>query len=140
MLAEERRVADVHQQAEHPRHADADVAGLLDAPVQQQQREEIRAQREGKPRAKMHPDDMRGLGLANGDRIEMGNERGTIRLAAETFPGIQRGVVVVEGIHPNDDYEDGAGINTLTSAQRIAPYGGAAFHDNHVWIRRLPPA
>ncbi|HRD76454.1 MAG TPA: molybdopterin-dependent oxidoreductase [Hyphomicrobiaceae bacterium] len=92
--------------------------------------------REGKPRAKMHPEDMRALGIADGERIEMGNERGTIGLTAEVFAGLQRGVVVVEGIHPNEDFEGGRGINTLTSADRIAPFGGAAFHDNHVWIRR----
>ena len=36
---------------------------------------------------------------------------------------------------PNEDYPDGVGINTLTSAEPVAPYGGAAFHDNHVWIK-----
>ena len=45
------------------------------------------------------------------------------------------GVVIVEAIPPNSDFEDGEGINTLTSAVIPAPYGGAAFHDNHVWIR-----
>jgi hypothetical protein len=44
-------------------------------------------------------------------------------------------VVVVEAIPPNDDFEGGEGLNTLTSAKRIAPFGGAAFHDNHVWIK-----
>jgi len=37
---------------------------------------------------------------------------------------------------PNAAYPDGRGINTLTGADPIAPYGGAAFHDNKVWIRR----
>ena len=27
------------------------------------------------------------------------------------------------------------GVNTVTGADSIAPYGGAAFHDNRVWIR-----
>jgi hypothetical protein len=27
------------------------------------------------------------------------------------------------------------GINTLTGADAVAPFGGAAFHDNKVWIR-----
>jgi hypothetical protein len=65
----------------------------------------------------------------------MGNERGEIMLAAEAFPGVQRGVVIVESIPPNDQFEGGEGINTLTSADQGAPYGGAPFHDNHVWIR-----
>ncbi len=91
--------------------------------------------REGKPRAKMHPDDMVALGLANDQPIRMGNERGEIGLWAESFPGVQRGVVIVEGIAPNAQFTDGEGINTLTSAVQGAPYGGAPFHDNHVWIR-----
>jgi anaerobic selenocysteine-containing dehydrogenase len=91
--------------------------------------------REGRPRAKINPGDLASLGLRDGDRIRMGNERGEIVLHAEAFPGIQPGVVVVEAIPPNDDFEGGEGLNTLTSAKRIAPFGGAAFHDNHVWIK-----
>ncbi len=92
-------------------------------------------QREGHPRAKMHPADLAALGLADGQKIVMGNERGEIRLHAEAFDGLQRGVVIVESIPPNDDFEGGEGLNTLTSATRIAPFGGVAFHDNHVWIK-----
>jgi anaerobic selenocysteine-containing dehydrogenase len=92
-------------------------------------------QREGRPRAKMHPDDMAGLGIADGQAIRMGNRRGEIGLLAESFSGLQRGVVIVESIPPNEQFEGEAGLNTLTSADRIAPFGGAAFHDNHVWIR-----
>ena len=92
-------------------------------------------QREGRPRAKIHPEDLASLGIADGDRIRMGNKRGEIGLHAEAFAGVQRGVVIVESIPPNEDFEGGAGLNTLTSAERIAPFGGVAFHDNHVWIR-----
>ena len=90
--------------------------------------------REGKPRVKMHPEDMAALSISDGQRVRVGNERGKITLQAEAFPGIQRGVVIVESIPPNDDFEGGEGLNTLTSAKRIAPFGGAAFHDNHVWV------
>ncbi len=89
----------------------------------------------GKPRAKLHPDDLKCLGLTDGAKIRMGNERGEIRLHAESFPGVRRGVVIVESIAPNADFENGEGINTLTSADQGAPYGGAPFHDNHVWIK-----
>jgi hypothetical protein len=43
--------------------------------------------------------------------------------------------VIAESIWPNSAYEDGCGINSLTGADAIAPYGGAAFHDNKVWVR-----
>ena len=93
-------------------------------------------EREGRPTALIHVQDMARLGLADGDAIRMGNERGEIGLWAKRFDGVKPGVVIVEGISPNKDYPGGVGINTLTSAEPVAPYGGAAFHDNHVWIAR----
>jgi len=90
---------------------------------------------EGRPRVKMHPEDMVPLGLADGQRVRMGNERGEIRLHVESFPGITRGVVIVESIAPNELFENEDGINVLTGADQVAPFGGVAFHDNHVWIK-----
>ena len=43
----------------------------------------------GPPRVKVHPDDLARLGVADGARVRMGNERGEIILAAEAFPGVQ---------------------------------------------------
>jgi anaerobic selenocysteine-containing dehydrogenase len=65
----------------------------------------------------------------------IGNTRGQVRLHARLFEGVRRGVLIAESIWPNDAYPDGKGINTVTGADAIAPYGGAAFHDNKVWIR-----
>lgn len=97
-----------------------------------------RAKEKG-PRAKIHPDDLAALGLADGEEIRLVNERGAVRLRAEAFDGLRRGVVVVEGIHPNSAHPDGRGINTLTGADQPAPYGGVAFHDGHVRIERWNP-
>ena len=91
--------------------------------------------REGRPRAKINPADLTKLGIADGDKIRMGNTRGEILLHAEAFEGVQPGVVIVEAIPPNSQFEGGEGINTLTSAFQAAPFGGAAFHDNHCWIK-----
>ena len=91
--------------------------------------------REGRPRAKINPVDLVRLGLADGQKIRMGNGRGEILLHAERFEGVQPGVVIVEAIPPNSDFENGEGINTLTSADQGAPFGGPAFHDNHCWIK-----
>ncbi len=90
---------------------------------------------EGLPRAKMHPDDLAALGLRDGQKVRMGNQRGEIRIHVEAFPGVQRGVVIVESIAPNDLFENEDGINVLTGAEQVAPFGGAAFHDNHVWVQ-----
>jgi len=94
-------------------------------------------QREGVPTVMIHPDDLRDLGVRSGDKVRVGNERGTIAIQAEAFDGLQRGVVIAESIPPNEQFEDEAGLNTLTSADQVAPYGGAAFHDNHVWIEKV---
>ena len=48
---------------------------------------------------------------------------------------VRRGVLIAEGIWPNADHLDGEGINMLTGSDPCAPYGGAAFHDNRVWVR-----
>ncbi len=95
--------------------------------------------REKGPRAKMHPDDLARLGLADGDPVRLVNARGAVRLLAEAFPGLLPGVVVVEGIHPNSAHPDGRGINTLTGDDQPAPYGGVAFHDTRVRVERWNP-
>ena len=92
--------------------------------------------REQRPTVMVHPDDAAAAGIADGDKVVLGNARGEVRLHATIFEGVRRGVLIAESIWPNAAYEDGRGINTLTGADAIAPYGGAAFHDNRVWIKR----
>jgi anaerobic selenocysteine-containing dehydrogenase len=91
--------------------------------------------REGRPELLIHPEDAAELAIASGDRVEIGNSRGEVVLHAKLFNGMKRGVVIAEGIWPNDAHERGEGINVLTGADAPAPYGGAAFHDNKVWVR-----
>ena len=91
--------------------------------------------REARPTVMLHPDDAASLGIADGMKVVLGNARGEVRLHAKLFEGVRRGVVIAESIWPNDAYEDGNGINTLTGADAVAPFGGAAFHDNRVWIK-----
>jgi len=93
-----------------------------------------RAKEGGRPEVMIHPDDAAKLGIADGSRVHMGNMRGTVTLHARHFNGLKRGVLIAEGVWPNDAFPGGRGINTLTGADPIAPYGGAAFHDNKVWI------
>ena len=83
----------------------------------------------------IHPDDARALGIADGAAVVLGNVRGEVRLHAKHYDGVRHGVLIAESIWPNDAYPDGRGINTITGADAIAPFGGAAFHDNRVWIR-----
>jgi anaerobic selenocysteine-containing dehydrogenase len=92
--------------------------------------------REKRPTLMMHPDDAANLGIGEGDPVRVGSPRGAVHLHARLFDGVRRGVVIAESIWPNSAYPDGRGINTLTGSDSIAPYGGAAFHDNKVWVRR----
>jgi anaerobic selenocysteine-containing dehydrogenase len=92
--------------------------------------------REGRPTAMIHPHDCRRLGIAEGDRVRLGNRRGSIVVHARPFEGLQPGVVVVESIWPNDAFEEGIGVNALTSAEAGLPKGGAVFHDTAIWIRK----
>jgi len=90
--------------------------------------------REGHPDVMIHPEDAAQYGIADGDWVRLENGRGAVMLRARHFAGLRKGVLIAESIWPNAAYPDGRGINTLTGADATAPFGGAAFHDNHVAI------
>jgi anaerobic selenocysteine-containing dehydrogenase len=96
--------------------------------------------REGAPTVMIHPADAAALGIADGDAITLGNRRGETTLTAKFFDGVRRGVLIAESIHPNKSHIGGRGINTLTGATAVAPIGGAAFHDNSVWVKKAAPS
>jgi anaerobic selenocysteine-containing dehydrogenase len=91
---------------------------------------------ERRPEVMIHPNDAAKLAVTDGDEVVLGNRRGQVRLHAKLFDGVRRGVLIAESVWPNSAYADGRGINTLTGADSIAPFGGAAFHDNKVWLRK----
>ena len=91
--------------------------------------------REGRPTVMIHPDDADARGFADGAAVTVGNRRGAVTLHLKRFAGLQPGVVVVEGVWPNDAFPEGLGINQLVSADPVPPAGGVAFHDTAVWIR-----
>jgi len=96
--------------------------------------------REGAPGVMIHPEDAASLGIADGDAVTLGNARGETTLTAKLFDGLRRGVLIAESIHPNKAHIGGRGINTLTGAEAVAPIGGAAFHDNKVWMKKAAPS
>jgi len=91
--------------------------------------------REGRPTVLIHPETAAGLGIAEGARVRLGNRGGSLVVHARLFDGLQPDVVVVESIWPNSAFEEGRGINLLTSADPGRPAGGAVFHDTAIWVR-----
>jgi anaerobic selenocysteine-containing dehydrogenase len=96
--------------------------------------------REGRPTVLIHPTDAARLEIGAGERVRLGNERGSVVLHAKLKDGQPRGVLVVESIWPNAAFEEKIGINALISAEAAPPGGGAVFHDTAVWLRPEPAA
>ena len=92
--------------------------------------------REGVPKVMMHPADAARLSIADGEAVILGNARGQTTLSVKLFDGLRRGVLVAELVQPNHAHIGGRGINMLTGAEAVAPVGGAAFHDNKVWVKK----
>lgn len=93
--------------------------------------------REKRPELLVHPEDAAGLGIGEGDLLDVASARGAVLLHARLFDGLRRGVVVAESIWPNRAHKGGRGINSLTGADPVAPVGGAALHDNRVRIGKV---
>jgi anaerobic selenocysteine-containing dehydrogenase len=91
---------------------------------------------EGRPTVLVHPQVCANLGIAEGDRVRLGNERASLLIHARPFAGLQPDTLVVESLWPNDAFIEGLGINALVGAEPGFPAAGAAYHDTAVWLRR----
>ncbi len=91
----------------------------------------------GRPAVLVSAEDASRLGIESGARVVLGNDRGEVTLHAEVGARVRPGVLVVESLWPSEAFEGGIGINALTSADFVAPAGGAAFHDTSVWMEPL---
>ncbi|MEO6012341.1 MAG: molybdopterin-dependent oxidoreductase [Devosia sp.] len=90
--------------------------------------------RQPTPTVMIRADDAAERGIVDGARVRLGNHRGSVELTAKIFDGMQKGVLIAEGIHPNKSHGGGQGINTLIGSDQVPPFGGVAFHDAAVWI------
>jgi anaerobic selenocysteine-containing dehydrogenase len=93
--------------------------------------------KEQRPEVWLRSQEAARFGIEDGAKVKMGNKRGVVTLHARHVDTVAPGTVISEGIWPNSSFEDGRGINTLTGADPVAPYGGAAFHDTAVWVRAV---
>jgi anaerobic selenocysteine-containing dehydrogenase len=91
--------------------------------------------REGRPTVLIHPADATRIGITEGAKVRLGNDRGEVVLHARLVEGQQTGVLVSESIWPSECFEGGIGINALTSDDPGPPFGGAVYHDTAVWLR-----
>jgi anaerobic selenocysteine-containing dehydrogenase len=91
--------------------------------------------KENAPHALMHRDTCQRLGLNDGDLVRLGNDQGEVEVPVRAADDLRADTVIVEGIWPAGDYNNGLGINVLVSADRGAPGGGGVFHDTSIWVR-----
>ncbi len=97
---------------------------------------ETSIKRENRPNILLTPGDAKSMGVEDGTWLRVGNDLGEITVPARiTENGQSSGVVVIESIWPNHAFENGLGVNTLTSADQAGPVGGAVFHDTSVWVK-----
>src|SRR5260221_14186796 len=86
--------------------------------------------REGAPIAILHPDDARSRGLADGQKIKLFNDRGSIGLVLHVSEEIQQGVILVPGQRPDEEAESDT-INMLCSARYTDVSDGATSHSTY---------
>ncbi len=94
-------------------------------------------QREQQPWLLINETDIVATGFADGDLVSIRNERGATQIHLKVSDRAKPGTVIAEGIWPNSSHVGGRGINCLTGADAVAPFGGAGFHDNRVAIDRV---
>ena len=86
----------------------------------------------------INPQDATARGIADGDRVEVFNRNGRVRLPAYVTGRIMPGVVCIyEGAWyaPEDGVDVGGCANVLTGSE-LSPSGGTATHSFHVEIER----
>jgi anaerobic selenocysteine-containing dehydrogenase len=87
--------------------------------------------REGAPIAILHPDDARSRGLADGQKIKLFNQRGSIGLVLHVSDEIQQGVILVPGQRPDGEAVSGT-INMLCSDRYTDMGEGATYQST--WL------
>ncbi|MGO8719260.1 MAG: molybdopterin-dependent oxidoreductase [Acidobacteriaceae bacterium] len=87
----------------------------------------------------MHPADALARGIADGDAVEVFNERGKIPLRAKVNATVPVGVAASR-LGWNKLTHDGQGVNILTSETLTDLGGGPTFYSTLVEVRRAQPA
>jgi anaerobic selenocysteine-containing dehydrogenase len=91
----------------------------------------------GEPTLELHPEDAVKRQIADGDRVEVLNDRGRFRARAIVGPTVKKGVVVTQGVWWNKYTPDGVNCNVTTSTALTDLGAAATFFDNLVEVRRV---
>ena len=87
-----------------------------------------------RPRVQIHPEDARGRGIVDGDRVRIFNDRGDFEVEARFDHGIRPGCVAVTNGWWSSD---GASVNVCSLGRETDMGYGAAFHDNLVEVEKV---
>ena len=86
------------------------------------------------PVAEMSPVDAAARGIAEGDRVRVFNDRGSVEIEVRLDHSLRPGCLV---IHNGWWLSEAGGINLLSAARETDMGHGAAFHDNAVEVERV---
>ena len=92
---------------------------------------EFLRRREGPPSCMLHPQDAHARGLADGQRVRLFNERGSVGLILHVGDEVQPGVALVPGQRPDD--ETGSGTINLLCSDRYTDLGEGATYQS-TWL------
>lgn len=94
---------------------------------------------EGELFCELHPDDARMRGVAEGDTVDVVNDRGRLRAVARVSsnPRVTPGLVMVPFGWVGDRTRDGLAVNDLTNDTANDWGGGVAFYDTSVEVTRV---
>ena len=85
------------------------------------------------PIAEISPVDAAARGIAEGARVRVFNDRGSVEIGVRLDHSLRPGCLV---IHNGWWLSEGGGINLLSAARETDMGHGAAFHDNAVEVER----
>jgi len=91
---------------------------------------------EGEPTVLLHPEDATKRQIAEGDWVEVLNDRGRFTAKAVVGEDVKKGAVVSQGIWWRSYTIDGKNVNVTTSTVVTDLGGGATFFDNLVEVRK----
>jgi anaerobic selenocysteine-containing dehydrogenase len=92
---------------------------------------------EKEPLLHMHSQNADELGIKDGERVKIRNDRGEVEMAVRIGHDVLPGVLVTQGLWWDDQKKGHQAVNTLTP-QRLADMGGGAtFFSNRVEVLKL---